>query len=133
MASEAGFSVKLKSMEFAALLASQSAGTYQASQVGWSGRVDPDGNIHQFMTCKGGINDSKYCDPAVDALLDAARTGADTAARKADYDAARDILIEAMPIIYLYHPTWIWALSGAMEGFTPYPDGMIRLENVKFN
>jgi peptide/nickel transport system substrate-binding protein len=133
MAAEAGFNVKLKSMEFASLLADQSAGTYQASQVGWSGRVDPDGNIHQFMTCKGGINDSKYCNPAVDALLDAARTSTDNAVRKAKYDAARDILSVDLPIIYLYHQTWIWALSDKLDGFVAYPDGMIRLENVKFN
>ncbi|PVB62433.1 ABC transporter substrate-binding protein [Labrenzia sp. 011] len=132
MAAEAGFNVKLKTMEFASLLADQSAGNYQASQVGWSGRVDPDGNIHQFMTCNGGINDSKICIPEVDKLLDEARTSTDTATRKAKYDAARDILNEQLPIIYLYHPTWIWALSGKLEGFTPYPDGMIRLENVKF-
>ncbi|MBN8182945.1 ABC transporter substrate-binding protein [Roseibium aggregatum] len=132
MAAEAGFNVKLKSMEFASLLADQSAGNYQASQVGWSGRVDPDGNIHQFMTCKGGINDSKVCIPEVDKLLDEARQSNDTATRKVKYDAARDILINELPIVYLYHPTWIWALSGKLEGFTAYPDGMIRLENVKF-
>ncbi len=132
MAAEAGFNVKLKSMEFASLLADQTAGNYQASQVGWSGRVDPDGNIHQFMTCKGGINDSKVCIPEVDKLLDEARQSNDTATRKAKYDAARDILINELPIVYLYHPTWIWALSGKLEGFTAYPDGMIRLENVKF-
>lgn len=132
MAAEAGFNVKLKSMEFASLLADQSAGNYQASQVGWSGRVDPDGNIHQFMTCKGGINDSKVCIPEVDKLLDEARQSNDTATRKAKYDAARDILINELPIVYLYHPTWIWALSGKLEGFNAYPDGMIRLENVKF-
>ncbi len=132
MAGEAGFNVKLKTMEFASLLADQSAGNYQASQVGWSGRVDPDGNIHQFMTCKGGINDSKICLPEVDKLLDEARTSTDIATRKAKYDKARDILINELPIIYLYHPTWIWALSGKLEGFMPYPDGMIRLENVKF-
>ena len=133
MAAEAGFDVKLKTMEFASLLADQSAGAYQASQIGWSGRVDPDGNIHQFMTCKGGINDSKYCNPEVDALLDAARTSTDGAVRKAKYDAARDILINDLPIVYLYHPTWIWALSGKLSGFEAYPDGMIRLENVKFD
>lgn len=132
MASEAGFNVKLKSMEFAALLADQSAGNYQGSQVGWSGRVDPDGNIHQFMTCGGGINDSKYCNPEIDKLLDAARTSTDNAVRKEKYDAARAILIQDLPIIYLYHVTWIWALSDKLEGFVAYPDGMIRLENVKF-
>jgi len=132
MAAEAGFNVKLKSMEFASLLADQSAGNYQASQVGWSGRVDPDGNIHQFMTCGGGINDSKYCNPEVDKLLDEARTSTDLEVRKEKYDAARDILNADLPIIYLYHVTWIWALSDTLEGFTAYPDGMIRLENVKF-
>ena len=132
MVAEAGFKVSLKSMEFAALLAEQSAGNYQASQVGWSGRVDPDGNIHQFMTCKGGINDSKYCNPEIDKLLDAARTSIDDEARKTNYDAARAILANDLPIIYLYHPTWIWALDQKVEGFIAYPDGMIRLENVKF-
>ena len=132
MAAEAGFNVSLKSMEFASLLSDQSAGNYQASQVGWSGRTDPDGNLHQFVTCKGGINDSKYCNPEVDKLLDAARTSTNEEERKASYDAARKILAEDLPIIYLYHPTWIWALDKKVEGFVPYPDGMIRLANVKF-
>lgn len=132
MATEAGFIVKLKSMEFASLLADQTAGNYQASQVGWSGRTDPDGNIHQFLTCNGGINDSKYCNPEVDALLDKARTSNDIAVRKESYDAALKILSQDLPIIYLYHQTWIWALDGKIEGFVPFPDGMIRLQDVKF-
>lgn len=132
MATEAGFIVRLKSMEFASLLADQTAGNYQASQVGWSGRTDPDGNIHQFLTCNGGINDSKYCNPEVDALLDKARTSNDIAVRKESYDAALKILSQDLPIIYLYHQTWIWALDGKIEGFVPFPDGMIRLQDVKF-
>jgi peptide/nickel transport system substrate-binding protein len=50
MVAEAGFDVKIKATEFATLLAEQTAGNYQASQVGWSGRIDPDGNLHQFVT-----------------------------------------------------------------------------------
>ncbi|MEZ5824100.1 MAG: ABC transporter substrate-binding protein [Geminicoccaceae bacterium] len=132
MAAEAGIRIELVAKEFATLLKDQSAGDYTASQIGWSGRVDPDGNIHQFMTCKGGINDSKYCNPEVDALLDAARVSTDTAARKEKYDAARAILDEDLPIVYLYHQVWIWALDKKVEGFVPYPDGMIRLQNVRF-
>ena len=130
MATEAGFDVSLRAMEFASLLSDQSAGSYQASQIGWSGRVDPDGNIHQFVTCEGGINDSGFCDPEIDRLLDEARTSTDPAVRRQSYDAARLILAEELPLIYLYHQTWIWTLSDAVEGFTPYPDGMIRLEGV---
>lgn len=133
MAAEAGIDVKIKATEFASLLQQQSAGLYQGSQVGWSGRVDPDGNIHQFMTCEGGINDSKYCNPEIDKLLNTARQSTDNAVRKASYDDARKILANDLPIVYLYHPTWIWAMSSKVEGFTAYPDGMIRLENVKLN
>ena len=130
MAAEAGFDISLTAKEFATLLQDQTAGAYQASQVGWSGRTDPDGNVHQFQTCEGGINDSKYCNPEVDRLLNEARTSNEQAKRKASYDAAREILIDDMPIIYLYHPTWIWAMSSKLEGFVPYPDGMIRLQDV---
>jgi len=130
MAGEAGITVNVVAKEFATLLSEQSAGNYQISQIGWSGRVDPDGNIHQFVTCAGGINDSKFCDPAVDQLLDAARVSTDPETRKASYDAAREILIDESPLIYLYHQTWIWALDNAITGYVPYPDGMIRLSGV---
>jgi peptide/nickel transport system substrate-binding protein len=130
MAAEAGITVTVAAKEFATLLSEQTAGNYEISQIGWSGRVDPDRNIHQFMTCEGGINDSKYCNPEIDALLNNARVSTDVAARKADYDAALAILAEDMPIIYLYHQTWIWGLSDKIDGFVPYPDGMIRLSGV---
>ena len=130
MAAEAGIDISLTSKEFATLLADQSAGDYQASQIGWSGRVDPDGNIHQFVTSGGGINDSHFADPEIDRLLDEARASTDSEVRAESYDAARAILNEELPIVYLYHQTWIWALDDSIQGFTPYPDGMIRLEGV---
>ena len=131
MASEAGIRISLVSKEFATLLSDQTAGDYTGSQIGWSGRVDPDGNIHQFMTTDAGLNDSKYSNPEVDALLNTARTSNDNEVRKESYNAARAILNDEAPIVYLYHETWIWALDSAISGFTPYPDGMIRLKGMK--
>jgi peptide/nickel transport system substrate-binding protein len=132
MAGEVGFDITITAKEFATQLEDQTAGDYQASRIGWSGRVDPDGNIHPFVTCGGGINDAGYCNPEVDELLNAARTSTDAATRKESYDAALAILSEELPIIYLYHETWLWALDDRIEGFTPYPDGMIRLQGVSF-
>lgn len=131
MASEAGIDVKLRSSEFATMLKSQTAGDFQATRVGWSGRVDPDGNLHQFVTTGGGINDTKYSNPAVDKELNASRVVYDVAARKVHFDAAGKILREDLPIVYLYLPAWIWALSAKVDGFEPNPDGMIRLANMK--
>ncbi len=130
MASEAGIEISIKATEFATMLSEQTAGNYQGSQVGWSGRTDPDGNIHAFMTCEGGLNDSRYCSEEVDNLLNEARLSTDAADRKASYDAANAILREELPIIYLYHQTWLWAMSDAVQGFEAYPDGMIRLSGV---
>ena len=131
MVSEAGFDVSLKTTEFATLLDEQTAGNYQAARTDWSGRVDPDGNIHQFVTCKGGINDTKYCNPEVDKLLDEARQSTDEAVRKEKYDAATTILNDELPIIYFGHQSWIWAFKKSVTGFVPSPDGMIRLVGVK--
>lgn len=130
MAGQAGIDIKLTSKEFATLLSDQSAGDYTASQIGWSGRVDPDGNNHQFVTTDGGINDSKFSDPKMDELMNAARVAPSTEERKALYDEAKVIMLDELPRVFLYHVNWIWAYNTSMKGYTPYPDGMIRLENV---
>jgi peptide/nickel transport system substrate-binding protein len=130
MAGEAGIRISLEAKEFATLLSDQTAGAYEASQVGWSGRVDPDGNLHQFVTTGGGINDSGYSNAEVDTFLNGARVSNDVDARRAAYNGASAILMEDLPIVYLYHPVWIWAMETGIDGFVPYPDGMIRLAGV---
>lgn len=130
MVAEAGFDVELQATEFATLLSEQTAGNFQMSRSDWSGRPDPDGNIHQFVTCEGGINDVHYCNPEVDKYLNAARATTDTAERKKNYDAATAILDEDLPVIYLGHQTYIFAYDKGVEGFEAFPDGMIRLTGV---
>ncbi|MCL3883253.1 ABC transporter substrate-binding protein [Marivita sp. GX14005] len=133
MASEAGINVKITSKEFATMLDDQSAGKFTGSQVGWSGRIDPDGNLHQFVTTGAGLNDAGYSNAEVDRLLNEARTISDTAERKKLYDEARAILNDELPIVYLYHQTWLTALADGVDGFVAYPDGMMRLEGVTLN
>lgn len=131
MVAEAGFDVSLKTTEFTTLLDEMSAGTYQVGRADWSGRSDPDGNIHQFLTCKAALNDSKYCNPEVDKLLNEGRESPDNAVRKQKYDAAMAILQDDMPMTFIGHQSWIWALDKKVSGFVPTPDGMIRLVGVK--
>jgi len=130
MAAEAGFDIKLRATEFAAMQKEAQQGNFDAMQIGWSGRVDPDGNIHAFVTCKGNLNDGKYCNPKVDELLNAARRTTDQAKRKDLYDQAQAILEDELPIIYTYYQPWPFVLSKKVKGFTAYPDGMIRLKGM---
>ena len=67
----------------------------------------------------------------MDELLNEARASTDEAVRKEKYDAASVILNDDMPIIYLGHQSWIWAMKKSVTGFTASPDGMIRLVGMK--
>lgn len=132
MAGEAGFDVKLKLTDFATLIRDQNAGRFQVSMIGWSGRVDPDGDVHVFWTSKGAQNDGRYANPRVDTVLDEARTLLDRDKRKILYDEAQKIVLEDMPIIYLYTQPWIYGFASTLSGFKPYPDGMVRLDGMSF-
>jgi peptide/nickel transport system substrate-binding protein len=131
MAQEAGIDVQIRSTEFASQLRDQQQGKFQMSRIGWSGRIDPDGNIHQFITSKGNQNDGRYSNAEVDKLLDEARTVYDVAERKKRYDAAQKFLQDELPIVYLYNQTVFFALRSNMQGFVINPDGMIRLAGLK--
>jgi peptide/nickel transport system substrate-binding protein len=131
MASEAGFDITLKATENATLVTVRQSGEYELVLLDWSGRVDPDGNIFQFVTCKGGSNELGYCNPDVDALLKKARTTLDPVERAATYDAATAILTDESPIIYYGHQSYTYAMSDKVSGFVPYPDGIIRPTGMK--
>ncbi|HLU81940.1 MAG TPA: ABC transporter substrate-binding protein [Trueperaceae bacterium] len=133
MVAEAGFDITLRATEFATALDLQEQGQYFAFPVGWSGRIDPDGNIHAFHTCDGGLNESGYCDPEVDELLNAARAAGTMEER---YDLYRQALERYLPdrhIIYLYHTQLFFPHTVDLQGFQAYPDGLIRLQGVSLN
>jgi peptide/nickel transport system substrate-binding protein len=133
MAAEAGIELKLVSTEFATQIQAQTDGDFEISFIGWSGRPDPDGNIYSFYVCGGGLNDGHYCNKDVDKILNDARLTTDVAARKALYEKFDAIALDELPIIYVYFEKWIWGMPAKLQGFVPNPDGMIRLEGVKFS
>jgi peptide/nickel transport system substrate-binding protein len=134
MAREAGFDITLRPTEFASQLAQQDAGTYQASLIGWSGRVDPDANIHQFQTCKGSLNVNHFCNEQVDALLNRAREVSDVKERIELYRQAIEQMVGVhRGILYLYHLNYIVAFPKNLRGYKANPDGLIRLKGVTWN
>ena len=120
--------------EFASALKDDDAGKLQAFVVGWSGRVDPDGNIHQFHTCGGSLNTTGACDKAIDGLLNKAREVSDQAQRAALYKEAIDKMVLARRnLLYLYHQNYIVAYPKNLKGYKAVPDGLIRLKGVSWN
>ena len=134
MAKDAGFTVSLKPTEFASLLTQDDAGAYQATVIGWSGRLDPDANIHQFQTCTGSLNTTHVCDETVDTQLNRAREVSDLKERFELYRQAVDRLVgSTRSIIYLYHDNYLVAFPKNLKGYKAVPDGLIRLKSVTWN
>jgi peptide/nickel transport system substrate-binding protein len=130
MGAEAGFDISLRPLEFAALQSALARGDFEAGQSGWSGRVDPSGNIYQYMATKGSLNDGKFSNAEADKLLNEARGEADEAKRKVLYGKIMDIMHAEDPIIYLFYLPWTFGVQKKVQGFVPYPDGLIRLKGV---
>jgi peptide/nickel transport system substrate-binding protein len=130
MAAEAGFNLKIRTVEFATSLKEGEEGRYQAFLLGWSGRTDPDGNLYIFMKTGAPQNYGGYSNPEIDRLLDAARLTSDFTERKAIYEKAAEIILSEQPYLYLFHRRALIAHSNKVEGYRPVPDGLVRLQGV---
>ena len=130
MASEAGFEVTLQSMEFASSLQAGYAGKFQAYNIAWSGRIDPDGNLYPFLHTGGTFNYGHYDSPAMDDLLDRARLTTDAAERRALYRQVVELERRDLPLIYLWTPKNLVGMRKQVTGFVQVPDGLIRLTGV---
>ena len=85
---------------------------------------------YTFLHSGGALNDAHYVNPEVDRLLDTARLAGSVSERKPLYDQLQSIVAEDLPIIYLFHRSYIWGLSRSVQGFTPVPDGLIRVVDL---
>jgi peptide/nickel transport system substrate-binding protein len=132
MVKEAGINVKIQLTEFISMLQQAKDGRFEADYVSWSGRIDPDANIHTLLGCGVPGNDGRYCNPELEKLLQAARQTSDRNERKKAYAGVMHILLDDRPILYLWHQKWIWGFTADLENYVPYPDGLIRLRNVKY-
>lgn len=127
MVREAGFDLRINAMEFASSLQAAVRGDFEVYLLGWSGRVDPDGNTWTFIHSRGPQNDGRYSNPEVDRLLDEARVEADVAKRRDLYAQAFQIAIrQDRSRIYLWHRKNIVVHTTRLSGFLNVPDGLIR-------
>jgi peptide/nickel transport system substrate-binding protein len=131
MAAEAGFDLKIRLIEFATSFKQAQAGEFQAFLIGWSGRIDPDGNSYVFMHTKAPQNDGGYSNPEADKALEDARLVTDPAQRKAIYEKLTKNALNDKPIIYLYHRKLLIAHTTKLEGYKQMPDGLVRVVGLK--
>lgn len=130
---KAEIDAQIVQLEFAQILQQQSEKAFKGiTLVGWSGRVDPDGNTYDHVYTGRPNNDSSYSNKEVDKLLDESRQTTDETKRKAAFRAAEKIFV-------LDDPARIWYRFGVAQlltvkkvtGLEAYPDQLIRLQYAK--
>jgi peptide/nickel transport system substrate-binding protein len=127
MVKDGGFDLKIQPVEYASLLDMQDRGDFELLQLGWSGRVDPDANITNFVGTGGSQNVAGYNEPGLDAILEKARQSQDLAERRDLYGQAVTKIQAADPIIYLYRQRNLTGVSSTLKGVQVFPDGVVRV------
>jgi len=127
MAKEAGFAVNIQPSEFTTALDRGDQGDFDAFQIGWSGRVDPDGNLYSQQQSEGATNYGGEANPSVDKGLEEARTTTETDKRREIYKRVISTLGRDRNIIYLYHDKLFTGSRGDVSGVEVRPDGLPRV------
>jgi peptide/nickel transport system substrate-binding protein len=123
-----GINVVLDPTEFVTSLNHEDAGQFETFAVGWSGRIDADGNIFNFLATSGSQNDSGYSNAVVDRALANERKAASLNARLVSFRAALLQAAKDRPIIYLYHQVNRDAQSTKVGGVQLFGDGLVRVQ-----
>jgi len=127
-----GINVVLDPTEFVTSLNHEDAGQFETFAIGWSGRIDADGNTYNFLQTNGSQNDSGYSNPVVDRALNNERKAASLQARLVSFHAALAQAAKDRPIIYLYHAVNRDAESKNVGGVQLFGDGLVRVQFAGF-
>ncbi|MBL6276523.1 ABC transporter substrate-binding protein [Micromonospora fiedleri] len=125
-----GINVKIRTLDFAQWLDEQGSGNFDSFMLGWLGNIDPDEFYYAQHHSGGTFNFHKYHNPAVDQLLDRARTQTDQNTRKQQYEQVAKQIVDDASYIYLYNPDVAQGWSKQVTGYQVRTDRAIRFRDV---
>ncbi len=102
--------------------------TYQ-SMVGSMG-VPSDPDQTRYLHSEGGLNDYRYMNDTVDALLEAGQKESDPAKRAEIYNELQEYISEDLPMLFLYFTVANNALSSQFTGMNATPYGQLPALNL---
>ena len=127
---KASIDAQLTQLEFAQILKQQADHVFKGMTfVGWSGRIDPDGNTYDFNYTGRPNNDGSYTNPDVDMLLDQQRQSSDQNERTAALRKAEQIYVVDDPArVWFRFAVAQQLTSTKVQSIAPYPDGVPRFQ-----
>lgn len=127
---EVGITVEIQTLEFGALLEVGEAGDFDALSLGWSGRIDPDGNIQPIFHSGGAFNYGKYNNPQVDQLIADGRATTDRTERTRIYREIQRIINDDAAYVFTYFQPASFGAADYVQGFKVTPDALMRFKTT---
>jgi peptide/nickel transport system substrate-binding protein len=127
---KADIQMDITQLQFAEILKLQNDHTFKGlTLIGWSGRIDPDGNTYDHIYSGRPFNDSGYTNKDVDKFLDEQRSTSDQEKRKTALRAAEKLYAADDParIWYRFGVAQLVTVT-KFKGLEPYPDQIIRFQ-----
>ncbi len=131
---QAGFDVKLTTMDDAGIFAFASEGNQNIVNMGWTSR-DPGvlGFVYNSANIQGGSAFTRFVDSKLDADLNGTAAELDDAKRAALYEDAQKIIMDNALAIPLYNYDRVMALDSHVQGWKFDPEGYPFLADVSLS
>ena len=130
---QAGFDVKINTVEWGAYLSATSAYEQDLYLLGWS-NVTADGSELLYPNLDSenidASNRSAYSNPEADKVIDESRTTSDQEARLKFLEQANRLLLKDNAWVTLYHGSVLIAQQDAVSGLTVLPNGDWSIANA---
>ncbi|MEX0877613.1 MAG: peptide ABC transporter substrate-binding protein [Candidatus Spechtbacterales bacterium] len=129
---ELGVDVELEQIDYATFLEEMKKGSFQMFSLGWIGDYpDPDNFLMKFEGWRSAANnETQYSNPAVDALIEQARTESGLQKRIALSQQAEDIIVDEAPWFVLFHSKDSVLVKPNVCGYFPTPMGISITHNI---
>jgi oligopeptide transport system substrate-binding protein len=126
-----GIDIAMEQAPWETFQADLAEGIYPMFFLGWSADyADPQDFLDVLFHSQSPLNHGGYANPAVDALLEAARIERDEAARFDLYAEAERAILEDAPWIPLYTGVETWLVAPYVHGFDLPPIVLPRMSRV---
>lgn len=118
-----GLRVSIKSLSNVQLFLPKSqggalaSGAFDLAYVPWPMGADPDDSF--LLSCAGNANSMRWCDRGVDALERRALVAPSRDERRRLYGQIERRVADAVPIVYLFNPSYSYAYRTSLRGFWP--------------
>ena len=133
VAAEIGITIEVRDYEdFGEYLAALDAKEFQLYDSGWyADYPDPENFVDLLFRGGSAENHTRYANPEVDRLLDAAATASEPSERWSLYRQAEQQIIADAPVIPLYHDIEYMLVKPYVQGLTVTPMGILDLATVE--